>query len=279
MAAFPNAEDPNLPDRPRHAPSDLRRARPNRAPPIVREASDVSVDDDPGYLPSPEEEELQRRLRRGRRRRTPGILTAGVGALVLAGIVGYVTLLRDDESSETPPTVVRKENPPPTEQTETPPQSTARVEPPAEASPPAPPGSSQGAGTSSNAVAPPAAPEPAQPPVEPPAQTRAEPSPPAPAPAARVNAPSPAEVADYLKRARDLIEVGDIGAARLLLERAAIGNDGTALFALGETYDPAMLEQWRVRGVRPNVERARTLYRRALDRGVAEAQARLDRLR
>jgi TPR repeat protein len=91
-------------------------------------------------------------------------------------------------------------------------------------------------------------------------------------------APS-AEVAGLLKRARELIEVGDIGAARLLLERAAATNSGTALFALAVTYDPAMLTRWRVQGVRPNVDRARSLYQKALDQGVGEAQERLAVLR
>ena len=123
---------------------------------------------------------------------------------------------------------------------------------------------------------------------EPNAVARAEPTEPAVAPSpGPTAAPSPspgiaippAEVAGLLKRARELIELGDIGAARLLLERAAGANDGTALFALAETYDPAMLTRWRVQGVRPNVDRARFRYQRALDQGVGEARERLAGLR
>lgn len=87
--------------------------------------------------------------------------------------------------------------------------------------------------------------------------------------------PNAAEVGAMLDRARGLIAVGDIAAARRLAEYAAGGGDGDALFALAETFDPAQLARWRVRGVRGDVEKARTLYRRALERGVAGATARL----
>jgi hypothetical protein len=272
MTALPNADDPNRLDRPRRTLSDLRRARPGRATPLPREDIDVSADDDEaGYAPTPEEQELQRQLRR-RRSSLPGFLIAGAAGLVLAGGLAYFTLGRDDNTAPAP----------------VPEQRTASA--PVQAEPPAEPAREPGPAPSDEPR------EPAQASAEPPPQRRAAPAEPeaaaptpaapptapavpAPAPAPRVAAPAPAEIAGLLKRARELIEVGDIGAARLLLDRAASGNDGAALFALAETYDPAMLAQWRVRGVRPDVGRARAFYQRALDRGVAQAQERLAGLR
>jgi len=78
-----------------------------------------------------------------------------------------------------------------------------------------------------------------------------------------------------LKRARALIGVGDIAGARRVLERAARAGDGTALFTLAESYDPTVLAQWGVVGVRPDVERARALYQQALDHGFGQARERL----
>jgi hypothetical protein len=104
--------------------------------------------------------------------------------------------------------------------------------------------------------------------------------PPAPVgPAAETGAPqasmTPDEIRSILDRAKRLIAVGDIAAARRLAEYAATGGDGSALFMLAETFDPKQLARWRVRGVRADAERARVLYRQALQRGIAEAQARL----
>jgi TPR repeat protein len=73
-------------------------------------------------------------------------------------------------------------------------------------------------------------------------------------------------------RAKGLIAIGDIAAARRLAEYVAAGGDGGALFILATTFDPKQLARWRVRGVRADIERARDLYRQALQRGVAEAQ-------
>ena len=84
-----------------------------------------------------------------------------------------------------------------------------------------------------------------------------------------------AQLAAYVARARGQIAVGDIAGARLLLEPAAAQDDGDALFALAETYDPLMLRRWRVIGPRPDDGMARTLYEKAAKRGHAEAAARL----
>jgi hypothetical protein len=76
-----------------------------------------------------------------------------------------------------------------------------------------------------------------------------------------------------------LRELGDIGAARVVLERAAADDDGIALFALAETYDPAVLSEWGTFGTKGDPAKARELYTRALATGVAGAKDRLDSLR
>jgi hypothetical protein len=77
------------------------------------------------------------------------------------------------------------------------------------------------------------------------------------------------------KRAARLTESGDIAAARALLERPARAGFGPALYKLAETYDPRMLAQWGVRGIKGDPAKARDLYTKALQGGVVEARDRL----
>jgi hypothetical protein len=48
-------------------------------------------------------------------------------------------------------------------------------------------------------------------------------------------------LAVLMTRARSVLALGDIAAARLLLERAANAQDATAAFLLAQTCDPAVL--------------------------------------
>ena len=64
----------------------------------------------------------------------------------------------------------------------------------------------------------------------------------------------------FVARAKDLIARGDISGAQLFLERARARNEPDATFLLAQTWDPKMLRQWNVRGLRPDPERARALY-------------------
>ena len=50
--------------------------------------------------------------------------------------------------------------------------------------------------------------------------------------------------------------------------------DGVPAF-LAETYDPACLAKWKVIGIASDVDRARALYERAMNGGVAEAATRV----
>ena len=89
----------------------------------------------------------------------------------------------------------------------------------------------------------------------------------------------PDEVAVLVQRARDRIRQGNIAAARRLLERAAEGEHGEALFALAETYDPGKLAEWGVIGTLPNITKAKDLYEKAAARGISPAKERLLTLR
>jgi hypothetical protein len=104
-----------------------------------------------------------------------------------------------------------------------------------------------------------------------------EPAPVAPPPAP----PPPARTLDadtlagLMTRARSLIGVGDIAAARLLLERAADAKDATAALLLAQTYDPAVLGTSDARSVVADAVTARDWYQRAASLGSAEARQRL----
>jgi hypothetical protein len=105
----------------------------------------------------------------------------------------------------------------------------------------------------------------------------------APATAARGDAkPDPvnaAEVARLVARASVLLEQGDIGSARIVLERAADTGNAQASFALAESYDPLVLRKWGAYGTLGDVAKARDLYARAQAGGIKEARERFDALR
>jgi hypothetical protein len=84
-------------------------------------------------------------------------------------------------------------------------------------------------------------------------------------------------LAGLMTRARSLIGIGDIAAARLLLERAAHAKDATAAFLLAQTYDPAVLGSSDARSVIADAAAARDWYQRAASLGSAEARQRLAR--
>jgi TPR repeat protein len=83
------------------------------------------------------------------------------------------------------------------------------------------------------------------------------------------------ELAALLKRARGLIAIGDIAAARLLLERAAGAREASAALLLAQTYDPAVLGTPDMRSITPDPAMARDWYRKAAQFGSSEAELRL----
>jgi len=106
------------------------------------------------------------------------------------------------------------------------------------------------------------------------------------APAARTGneAAAPSKTLDaetlaaLMTRAKSLLALGDIAAARLLLERAANARDATAAFLLAQTYDPAVLGVRDTRSITPDPVMARDWYRKAASFGSADAQQRLTQL-
>ena len=82
-----------------------------------------------------------------------------------------------------------------------------------------------------------------------------------------------------MARASLLLAQGDIGAARIVLEHAAESGSAPALFALAETFDPAVLSAWGTMGTQGDAARASDLYAKALAGGVAAAKDRLATLR
>jgi TPR repeat protein len=80
-------------------------------------------------------------------------------------------------------------------------------------------------------------------------------------------------------RASILLEQGDIGSARTVLERAAETGSAQASFMLAETYDPLILPRWGTYGTRGDATKARALYAKAEAGGIKEAKLRFDALR
>jgi hypothetical protein len=85
----------------------------------------------------------------------------------------------------------------------------------------------------------------------------------------------PDELAALMKRAKGLMDVGDIASARLLLERAAGAHEAKAALLLAQTYDPAVLGTPDMRSITPDPAMARRWYQKAAELGSAEAQQRL----
>jgi hypothetical protein len=117
---------------------------------------------------------------------------------------------------------------------------------------------------------------PAEPEIRAPEPVAAPPAPPPAAPAAPVvRRMDPDELAALLKRARDLVEIGDIAAGRLLLERAADAQEASAALLLAQTYDPAVLGTQDSRSIVPDPAMARNWYQKAAQFGSQDAQQRL----
>jgi hypothetical protein len=83
------------------------------------------------------------------------------------------------------------------------------------------------------------------------------------------------ELATLMKRAKESLTAGDIPVARLLLERAADGQDAGAALLLAQTYDAAVLGTSDVRNITPEPDKAKSWYQRAAQLGSADAQRRL----
>ena len=97
--------------------------------------------------------------------------------------------------------------------------------------------------------------------------------------AAQPNSEQAAVAAGLVARASALLGQGNIGAARIVLERAVEMGSAQASFSLAETYDPLILAKWGTYGTRGDAIKARDLYAKADAAGIKEAKARYEALR
>lgn len=97
-------------------------------------------------------------------------------------------------------------------------------------------------------------------------------------PAVTVPTMPAAEQDALLSRVTGLLRQGDIGAARAILNRLVREKNAKAAYILAQSYDPQVLRQSKVVGLRGDVPLARNLYEQALRGGVTEAKAALDAL-
>jgi hypothetical protein len=95
---------------------------------------------------------------------------------------------------------------------------------------------------------------------------------------AAVETNSRSEGARLLARANALLGQGNIGGARLVLERASETGSAEATFRLAETYDPLVLSTWKTYGTRGDVTKALELYAKAHAGGIQEAKDRSNAL-
>ena len=83
---------------------------------------------------------------------------------------------------------------------------------------------------------------------------------------------------DSLAEATRRIETGDVAGAREILAALEESGQASALFALAETYDPNMLAAWGTHGIAADPDRARALYKKALQQGFDKARRRIEEL-
>ena len=86
------------------------------------------------------------------------------------------------------------------------------------------------------------------------------------------------EAAKLMARARELLDQGNVSAARRVLERAAETGSALASFTLAKTYDPIILSKWGTYGTRGDAAKARELYAKAHAGGIREAKDRSEAL-
>lgn len=89
----------------------------------------------------------------------------------------------------------------------------------------------------------------------------------------------PDELALLLRRGRDMLKLGDISGARLVLRRAAEAGSPDAALMLASTFDPIVLRELGALGFASDLNQALSWYEQALALGSSEAKPRLDRLR
>ena len=88
----------------------------------------------------------------------------------------------------------------------------------------------------------------------------------------------PDEIAMLLRRGQDMLKLGDIAAARLVLRRAAEAGNSEAAFMLASTFDPNVLREFGVIGFAPDLSKALSWYEKASALGSEKAKRSIERL-
>ena len=87
----------------------------------------------------------------------------------------------------------------------------------------------------------------------------------------------PEEIAVWLQRGKDMLKLGDVSAARLVLQRAAEADNAEAALLLASTFDPIELRELGVMGFPPDISQALSWYLKASALGSDEAKRRIER--
>jgi hypothetical protein len=82
--------------------------------------------------------------------------------------------------------------------------------------------------------------------------------------------------AELLDRAERLFKNGDFVSARLIYGALAERGSQKAALRMAKTYDPEVLGSFFMVGIKPNLEKARHWYTRAMELGAVEARDRLN---
>ncbi len=85
----------------------------------------------------------------------------------------------------------------------------------------------------------------------------------------------PEQEKQLLGRAKSMLELNDISAARLIYARLARKGSVQGALTLAQTYDPAFLSQYDVAGLQPNKQKAKYWYGIAASLGSDDASGRL----
>ena len=85
----------------------------------------------------------------------------------------------------------------------------------------------------------------------------------------------PQQAATLMQRAEALVANGDVTAARLILQRLAQGKDARAAYLLAKTYDPAVMRELGIIGIKPEPEKAKAWYEQAQSWGLPETERQL----
>jgi Bacterial SH3 domain len=86
-------------------------------------------------------------------------------------------------------------------------------------------------------------------------------------------------VEDLMAHGRKMVSVGYLAGARAYFQRAAEAGSGEAALAIGATYDPDVIAELGVQGIRPDPDAAKTWYDRASALGITDRDAKLTALK